>query len=231
MKAVALDAVIVKPARNGEAPDDLRIRAMECRIEGSRLYKIRPKIPDRTDQPKALGLMQRREHRQLVDRLDRRIVDSDRSGERITTVNHAVADSSEAAHVEMLAEPAKGLRHDLPQVIGSYGIKINFKGRGPFRDAEAQWLPAKVDHPLGHPADNGRIDLEEADLDRRGTGIEREQQLRVHDDDSPFTDRGAAANLASAADVIRAARESARLVSTTGTRAPSTRPAAVAPAK
>ncbi len=230
MKAVALDAVIVIPARNGEAPDDLRVRAMECRIEGSRLCKIRPEMPDRTDQPKALRLMQRREHRQLVDRLDCRIVDPDRSGERIATVNHAVADSGEAAHVEMLAEPAKGLGHDLSQVVGGVGLKIDFKGRGPFRDAEAQWLPPKVDHPLCHAVDNGCVDLEEADLDCRGASIECQQQLRVHDG-NPFTGRGAATNLASAADAIRAVGGSARLVSMIGTRAPSTSPAAIAPAK
>jgi hypothetical protein len=63
MKAVPLDAIVVKDARDGEELYDFRIRAMKYRIKGSRLCEIRPQVPDRPDQPKALRLMQWRQHR------------------------------------------------------------------------------------------------------------------------------------------------------------------------
>jgi hypothetical protein len=65
-------------------------------------------------------------------------VDPDRPGEG-TAMHHAPCggDGGNTAYVEMLAEPAEGLRHDLSQVVRSFGFKIDFKGRWSFPKAKA----------------------------------------------------------------------------------------------
>ncbi|MNW06497.1 hypothetical protein D3C71_2029170 [compost metagenome] len=89
---------------------------------------------------------------------------------------------------------------------------------------------AEIDHASGDPGGTADAKLEQADLHGGGAGIESRKRLQAHAG-SPSTGYGAATILASAAEAMRAESGSERLVSTIGTRAPSTRPAAVAPAK
>ena len=97
----------------------------------------------------------------------------------------------------------------------------------PFQ-ADRKRLITEVDHARGKRAGPGNLQCIKAELDGRRAGIEGQDQIARHAFTSALR---IATSFASAAEAMRADKGSARLVSTIGTRAPSTSPAAVAPAK
>lgn len=145
-------------------------------------------------------------------------------------MHHAMPNRRDVPEVEMFSEPAKRLGQHLAQIIRRPGLEIDLEDRRPFCNPKAQRSFSEIDHPACQSAGHGAIDLKQTDFNRRGTRIKGDQQIGAHDG-RPFMARGSATSLASAADAIRVVMESDRLVNTIGTRAPRTRPAAVAPAK
>ena len=82
-------------------------------------------------------LLQRCKHRQLGNGLKSHVIDADGTGKRVATVHHAMAYRLDTAYVEMHGKPAKGLRHDTPNV-GYVCLKIHIASRGALRDTEAR---------------------------------------------------------------------------------------------
>ena len=132
------------------------------------------------------------------------------------------------APVMECAWDGEGLRQDAAQIRVRPGIQRGLDPLLPLAYLQGQRIVAEIDHAPGDPDGRARAKCKQADLHGGGAGIEGQQGLHAG---NPSTGYGAATILASAAEAMRAESGSERLVSTIGTRAPSTRPAAVAPAK
>src|ERR1700687_72830 len=89
----------------------------------------------------------------------------------------------------------------------------------------------EIDHALADSRGIASHDAEHSDLDRRGARIEGKQEWGTTHDRTRSRWVRSATSLASATEARRTRRLSARLVRMIGMRAPSTRPAASAPAK
>src|SRR3546814_9361160 len=81
VETVAFDAVLIEFPRQCEAPHQLGICPVKCRVEGSRLPDFRPETPDRMDEVQRLRLMQRRKRHERFHLLHGMVVNQDRSEE------------------------------------------------------------------------------------------------------------------------------------------------------
>ena len=118
MKAIALDPLIIKRARQGKAADQGRVGGMKRRVERGCLWHIGVKPPHRPDQRKALRLMQRRKPRQRVDLRDHLIGDPGWSCEDIAAMHNPMADHRKARKIEMPGQPGKSLVQHGCQIAG-----------------------------------------------------------------------------------------------------------------
>ncbi|ABA53469.1 hypothetical protein BURPS1710b_A1059 [Burkholderia pseudomallei 1710b] len=230
MKTVALDACVEQRARQREAPHEIGLRAVKRGIERCDLRQMRPQMAQRADQPHALRLMQRRERHERRDRVERALVDAHRPVERVAAVHDAMADRHELVHRQVRVDPAERLVEHRVQIVGDGRGERHRVRFAAVRVFELQRRAVEID--LAAPERRGFAvrDAVEADLQRRRAGVEREQQRLAHDASAPARVLSAT-SFASAADAMRTRRLSARLVRMIGSRAPSTRPAASAPAK
>ena len=187
-------------------------------------------MADRADQPDALRLMQRRQGHQGFDRVERIVGDRLGSGEPVAAMDDAMSDAGKRAHREMAPQPAERFIDHLVQVLRHGCFQRNVGGREPLDDMKRQGAVAQVDDAAAETARAVRLDRKQTELDRRGAGIEGQQNIAVHGVGSPAF-RRTAASLASAAEASRTFSESDRLVRMIGTRAPRTRPAASASAR
>ena len=147
-------------------------------------------------------------------------------------MHHAVPDRRQVVKPAVPCQMIERFAENLVQFLARLCLELDIDMLRPFQELEAQRRASKVDHALADRFEMPPFHGEQADLDGRRTGVERDQQLGAHAA-VPAASRSLrpTSNFARAAEAIRAASGSERLVSTIGTRAPSTIPAAVAPAK
>lgn len=231
MKAIALDAAVMQGARDGETADDIGVAAMEGGVERRDVGEIGSKAMNCMDEAERLRLMERCGTCQCIDVLDHGLVEQNRTVEHVSTMKDAIAGGTNPAQIEEFRQPAEGLDHDGDQIAGGFRLKLHLERLLSFHNAEDRRGHAEVDDRTRPERGSRLARREEIDLDRRGAGVEGEQEIGTHDHGSPASGCGAATGLASAAEAIRAVSGSVRLVSTIGMRAPSTIPAALAPAK
>jgi len=187
-------------------------------------------MADRTDQPDTLRLMQRRKGHQSFDGIEHIVGNRLGAGKPVATMGDAMPDAGKRAHREMALQPTERFVDYLMQIIRHGRFQRNVFRRECFSDVKRQGLVAQIDHPASDAARSVRLDCKLAELDSRGARVESQQNVAVHGVGNPDF-RRLDASLASATDASRTFCESERLVRTIGTRAPSTRPAASAPAR
>ena len=98
VEAVALHAGVVQLAGQGEHLRELRLGAMERRVEASHLRQLGPALEQEPDRRQVVGLVQRRERNELRQVFQHRAVDAHRLGVLEPAVNDAVADARELRH-------------------------------------------------------------------------------------------------------------------------------------
>ena len=106
MEAVAADAVVVEPARQGEPVGELGMAAVERGIEAGDLRQVGLDRGDRADAGEIVRLMQRRERAERLEPGEHRGIDAHRRRVVDAAVHHPVADAEQRRVAEMLAQPA-----------------------------------------------------------------------------------------------------------------------------
>lgn len=177
VEAVALDALVMQRAGNGEAANKIVLRGVKGRVEGGDLGKMRFQMPEGADETQRLRLVQGRQRGQRIDGIDCGGVERDRIGKPVAAMNDAVAGSARGGHVEMIGETRESLIDDAVQIFRDLGIQRHLEGLRSFRQAERQRFGAEIDNALADAPCLGAVYREDADLNGRGAGIEGQQQV------------------------------------------------------
>ncbi|AHK05000.1 hypothetical protein X971_5161 (plasmid) [Agrobacterium tumefaciens LBA4213 (Ach5)] len=150
MKPIALDALIMERAGEGETSDDIAVRSMEGRIEGRRLDEIGPKVLNCTDKAEALGLMERCQWNEFLDRGRHGFIDQHRPVKDIPSMDDTMSDGRYNRQIEMVGEPPEDLIHHLTQVFGGMCIKSNIEYAKPFREMKRQRMLVEIDDAFAY---------------------------------------------------------------------------------
>ena len=106
VEAVAADAVVVEPARQGVPVGDLGVGAVERGIEARDLGQLGPEPGDRADAGEIVRLVQRRERHERGQLLEHRWTHPHRPGVVDAAMHHPMADADQRRVTELLAQPA-----------------------------------------------------------------------------------------------------------------------------
>ena len=107
VEAVAADALVVEPARQGEPVGELGMAAVESGIEAGHLRQVGLDRGDRADAGEIVRLMQWRQRTQRLQLGEHSRIDANRRGVVDPAMHHPVADAEQRRPVaEMLAQPA-----------------------------------------------------------------------------------------------------------------------------
>ena len=107
VEAVAADAVVVEPARQGEPVGELGMAAVEGGIEAGDLRQLGLDRGDRADAGEIVRLMQRRQRAERLEPGEHRRIDAHRRRVVDAAMHHPVADAEQRRSVaEVLAQPA-----------------------------------------------------------------------------------------------------------------------------
>ena len=137
VEAVAANAGVAELARQGEGLRDVRLAAMERRVEAGDLRKMRRRGGDRLDRRKVVRLVQRRQRHQAGELGQNVGIDARRRGELHAAMDDAMAERQHRPSGQQLAPQ----RDDL---VGGAAMVEAAGGPGPFRHAVARrrWSPA-----------------------------------------------------------------------------------------
>src|SRR3954452_20071145 len=105
MEAVAPHAALPHVARQGEQARDVGLRLVEGGVEAGDLRHPRQAPANDPDRFQVMGLMQGSERHQSLKRLDDSVVDQNRTGKGLATMNDSMPNGGEFASLLMLPQP------------------------------------------------------------------------------------------------------------------------------
>jgi hypothetical protein len=137
---------------------------MKGRIEGRGLDERRSQMFDGADHTECLWLMQRGKGDQLIQFADIAFVETNRSCELISTVNHAVTHGAHRCHIEMHAEHFECFCNDIAQIFASFGVQAKVKDGRSFGQMKGEGPSAEIHQALADTTRALRIPLKQTDL-------------------------------------------------------------------
>src|SRR5258706_5726599 len=210
------------------------VAAVERGVEAGDLGQGGQARPDRADRRQVVGVVQRRQRHEALEAAQDARVDQHRSVEIRPPMHHPVADCDRVDGM-VLAQPAAGVLQRRWHVGHLGRVQLAIDRRAALDLGAQPWLrPDAVDLALDPAAEQALVlGGEHLELDARGARIDDQDGVHgAHAACGLVSLRSASAySTATAHDAVRASTLSAREVSTIGTRAPSTMPAASALAR
>ena len=111
MKSVAANALLGEPAGQGERLGQIRLGAMERRIEAGDLWNLRRSLHDRADRREVVRLMQRGERLEFGEIVEHSLVHPHRRVVFYAAVDHAVTKRRDRPSFEQCASRRDDLAH------------------------------------------------------------------------------------------------------------------------
>jgi hypothetical protein len=178
VEAVAPHSRVVQLAGKGEHLRELRLSAMERRVEARHLGQVGPALEQEPDRRQVVGLVQRGERNELRQVFEHRAVDAHRFGVPEPAVHDAVPDARELQLAELLPHE----RHDVLQraIVAELAAFAQVRVETVAPAGSLRRSAARCDG-LGLAAHHqpGRRP-EQRELDARRAGVENRDRLAHH---------------------------------------------------
>ena len=137
---------------------DLGLAAVEGGVEAGNLRQARQAPADDPDRFEVVGLMQRRERHQRLERLEDGVVDQHRAGEGLAAMHDPVSDRGELASLLMLPQPGDEVQQRLlvPEPVAGAPRRLVEDRPGRVLDDEMRRSPEPLEEALEDDARPGR---------------------------------------------------------------------------
>ena len=177
MEAVATDALARQRTRQGEARRDGRHGVVESGVEAGHLWEAGTKVRYNPHRRQAVGLVQRRERRQGVQRPKDSFIQQDRARVFTSAVNDPVADRPQRVGVETGVDPCEQVDQYGP-VVRPVGPTLSADlGTVGLPRGQARRAVQAFDLALGDERQTAVVGgFVQGELDARRAGVESEHR-------------------------------------------------------
>ena len=236
MKPVTSHAAFFIGAGQAEPPRNRGDGLMEGGIENRHLRQIRTRSHGGMRGRQIVRLMKRGERVEAFKLIHHLRVQHHRLGEQVSAMHHTMSGADQSIRAEMsVAEIEHRMQKRLVRKSGSirpnlvfHNLAICTASRQMRRLSQALHLSTGEDAQIFRTS--ARVGLEQCELQAGGAGVQGQDRIG-HYLMLAWVSRARVISTATAQEAMRVSGESARLVRMIGTRAPSTTPAASAPAR